>query len=243
MGSEEDSQQDSGEHSEEDLEEDSAGLRRGPRAGLRGGLRGGLQGGQSFSPAGNEATAEQSAWGHSHLIVGSCSGLSWFYWPNHHQDMFNLTSHSQMKLYSDDEGSKSLTKVTQFMLMWNITLFLKIKCCCWMCLTCWVLNVLFSVCLHGDRSLFQDGEFLFHFDQTVHFWKTLTLLLLPPSTQRSRASGLAWWDGSGTRPVGRWWDKSRVQLPGWSKCQYKAETWLLFLNFFFKSSMTDRGRA
>lgn len=41
-----------------------------------------------------------------------------------------------MKIYSDDEGSKSLRNAIQLILMWNMSYFffkIKIKCCCWMC--------------------------------------------------------------------------------------------------------------
>lgn len=66
-----------------------------------------------------------------------------------------------------------------------------------------------SLCLHGNRSLFQNGEFLFHFAQTVQFWRLCSSTCVFVSVHRGagpapRPGGLGQEhvqrDGGGTRP-------------------------------------------
>lgn len=64
-------------------------------------------------------------------------------------------------------------------------------------LTCHVLNMWFSLslCLHGNRSLFQNGEFLFHFSNCRPLTNIVTALLslFQYTEEQGRRLGLAGW--------------------------------------------------
>lgn len=61
-----------------------------------------------------------------------------------------------------------------------------------------IFFVCVSVCLHGNRSLFQDGEFLFHFDCVSHClllanFVTGLLSLFQYTEEQGRRLGVAGW--------------------------------------------------